>query len=85
MTRVEREQDLTWYIKWASSIVLMLGMTLTSQNIFPYNLYFHLLGTLGWTYVAIVWNDRALLVINSVALSIFINGIVSATVKTNGI
>jgi len=85
MTKVEREQNLTWYIKWASSIVLMLGMTLTSQNIFPYNLYFHLLGTLGWTYVAIVWNDRALLVINSVALSIFINGIVSATVKTNGI
>jgi|TARA_R100000995_G_scaffold74230_1_gene43181 hypothetical protein len=85
MTRVEREQDLTWYIKWASSIILMLGMTLTSQNIFPYNLYFHLLGTLGWTYVSIVWNDRALLVINSVALSIFINGILSATVKTNGI
>ena len=85
MTKVEREQDLTWYIKWASSIVLMLGMTLTSQNIFPYNLYFHLLGTLGWTYVSIVWNDRALLVINSVALSIFINGILSATVKTNGI
>ena len=85
MTKVEREQNLTWYIKWASSIVLMLGMTLTSQNIFPYNLYFHLLGTLGWTYVAIVWNDRALLVINSVALSIFINGILSATVKTNGI
>jgi|TARA_R110002072_G_scaffold102810_3_gene225789 hypothetical protein len=85
MTKVEREQNLTWYIKWASSIVLMLGMTLTSQNIFPYNLYFHLLGTLGWTYVSIVWNDRALLVINSVALSIFINGILSATVKTNGI
>ena len=85
MTKVEREQNLTWYIKWASSIVLMLGMTLTSQNIFPYNLYFHLLGTLGWTYVSMVWNDRALLVINSVALSIFINGILSATVKTNGI
>ena len=85
MTKVEREQNLTWYIKWDSSIVLMLGMTLTSQNIFPYNLYFHLLGTLGWTYVSIVWNDRALLVINSVALSIFINGILSATVKTNGI
>jgi|TARA_R100000781_G_C4081134_1_gene127755 hypothetical protein len=85
MAKAEREQDLTWYIKWASSIILMLGMTLTSQNIFPFNLYFHLLGTLGWTYVSIVWNDRALLVINSVALSIFINGILSATVKTNGI
>ena len=85
MARKGKERDRTWYIKWVSSIILMLAMTLTSQNIFPYNLYLHLLGTLGWTYVSIVWNDRALLVINSVALSIFINGILSATVKTNGI
>tara|TARA_R110000765_G_scaffold106731_2_gene197359 strand:- start:1076 stop:1333 length:258 start_codon:yes stop_codon:yes gene_type:complete len=85
MTTENKERDKTWYIKWASSIVLMLAMTLTSQNIFPYNLYLHSLGTLGWTYVSIVWNDRALLVINSVALSIFINGIISATVKTNGL
>jgi hypothetical protein len=34
-------------------------------------------------YVSIVWNDRALIVINSVGLSIFINGIVSYIVKTN--
>jgi hypothetical protein len=85
MTKEVRERDITWYVKWASSIILMIGMTFTSQNIFPYNLFFHLLGTLGWTYVAIVWNDRALLVINSVALSIFINGIISALVKINGI
>jgi len=83
--RVERERDTTWYVKWAATITLLIGLTLTSQNIFPYNLYFHLVGTLGWTYVSIVWNDRALIVINSVALSIFINGIISAMVKANGI
>ena len=32
-------------------------------------------------YVSIVWNDRALIVINSVALSIFFNGIISTMVK----
>tara|TARA_X000001388_G_scaffold25412_1_gene17727 strand:- start:71 stop:316 length:246 start_codon:yes stop_codon:yes gene_type:complete len=76
-----KETDLTWYVKWASSIVLMLGMILTSQNIFPYNLYVHFIGLLGWLYVSIVWNDRALIVVNSVALSIFTNGIVSELVK----
>jgi len=76
-----KERDLTWYVKWASSIVLMLGMILTSQNIFPYNLYVHFIGLLGWLYVSIVWNDRALIVVNSVALSIFTNGIVSELVK----
>ena len=76
-----KERDLTWYVKWASSIVLMLGMILTSQNIFPYNLYVHFVGLLGWLYVSIVWNDRALIVVNSVALSISTNGIVSELVK----
>ena len=59
----------------------MLGMILTSQNIFPYNLYLHVIGISGWLYVSIVWNDRALIVLNSVALSIFVNGIVSTMVK----
>tara|TARA_R100000458_G_C8239925_1_gene219281 strand:- start:703 stop:954 length:252 start_codon:yes stop_codon:yes gene_type:complete len=82
---MKRKGKGTWYIKWFSTILLMLGMTLTSQNIFPYNLYLHLVGTLGWTYVSIVWNDRALIILNSVALSIFINGIIAEMVKTNGI
>tara|TARA_R110000824_G_scaffold172419_5_gene350235 strand:- start:252 stop:494 length:243 start_codon:yes stop_codon:yes gene_type:complete len=76
-----REKNTTWYVKWASSILLMLGMILTSQNIFPYNLYLHVVGISGWLYVSIVWNDRALIVLNSVALSIFVNGIVSTMVK----
>tara|TARA_B100000519_G_C13866887_1_gene261682 strand:- start:232 stop:483 length:252 start_codon:yes stop_codon:yes gene_type:complete len=82
---MKRKGKGTWHIKWFSTILLMLGMTLTSQNIFPYNLYLHLVGTLGWTYVSIVWNDRALIILNSVALSIFINGIIAEMVKTNGI
>jgi hypothetical protein len=76
-----RERNATWYTKWTSSILLMLGMILTSQNIFPYNLYLHVIGISGWLYVSIVWNDRALIVLNSVALSIFVNGIVSTMVK----
>jgi hypothetical protein len=76
-----REKNTTWYIKWASSILLMFGMILTSQNIFPYNLYLHVVGISGWLYVSIVWNDRALIVLNSVALSIFVNGIVSTVAK----
>ena len=76
-----KEKDKVWYIKWASSVTLMLGMVLTAQNVFPYNLYLHVPGTMGWMYVSIVWNDRALIVINSVALSIFFNGIISTMVK----
>ena len=53
-------------------------MTFTAQNMFPFNLYLHVLGTIGWLVVSMVWNDRALIVVNSVALSIFANGILSS-------
>ena len=79
--QARKEKDKVWYVKWASSLTLMLGMVLTAQNVFPYNLYLHVLGTIGWMYVSIVWTDRARIVINSGALSIFFNGIISTMVK----
>ena len=60
---------LDWYIKWFSSVVLMVGMLLTSNNIYPVNLYFHFVGIAGWMIVGMIWNDRALMVINSFALA----------------
>jgi len=52
-------------------------MAFTSQNIFPFNLYLHITGTLGWLFVAIKWKDRSLIVLNVVALYIFMNGIIA--------
>ncbi len=82
---MSKSKDLTWKVKWGSTLVLIMGMILTSQNLYPYNLVFHIIGTIGWTYVSIVWNDRALIVINSVALCIFINGIIAYLIKINGL
>tara|TARA_R110002020_G_scaffold377858_1_gene588911 strand:- start:322 stop:570 length:249 start_codon:yes stop_codon:yes gene_type:complete len=65
-----------WYLKWVSCIILLVGMTLTAQNIYPINLFVNLVGLVGWLIVAIIWNDRALIVINAVGVSIYTNGIV---------
>ena len=81
---VNKPKDLTWKIKWTSTIILIFGMILTSQNLYPYNLGFHIVGITGWTYVSIVWNDRALIVTNSVALCIFVNGVVAYFAKVIG-
>jgi len=72
---------LDWYIKWISSIILVIGVILTSNNIYPLNLMVHALGMFGWFIVAVIWNDRALLVINAVSLVLLINGLVSYYVK----
>ena len=70
-----------WYIKWAASVVLIIGMLFTANNIYPLNLYFHVVGLAGWFIVAMIWNDRALIVINAVSLAILANGLLTYYVK----
>ena len=70
-----------WYIKWVSSIILLVGMILTAQNIYPINLFVNIAGLIGWLIVSIMWNDRALIVINAVGVSIYANGIVAYIMK----
>lgn len=68
--------DLSWYIKWFSSFIILTGMVLTSANVMPYNLFFHLIGVMGWGIVGMLWHDRALIFINGVATFIFLSGII---------
>ena len=66
---------LDWYIKWFSSIVLMVGILLTANNIYPLNLYFHFVGIGGWLIVGILWNDRSLIVVNTFAIATLLSNI----------
>jgi len=68
--------DMSWYIKWFSSFIILTGMVLTSANVMPYNLFFHLVGVIGWGIVGMLWHDRALIFINGVATFIFLSGII---------
>ena len=84
MTKLNKQtptHTLDWYVKWIASVILVVGVILTSNNIYPYNLMVHALGMFGWFIVAIIWNDRALLVINAVSLVLLLNGLVSYYVK----
>ena len=68
---------LDWYIKWIASVIILIGMCLTSINFMPYNLFFHFVGVMGWLVVGVMWHDRALMVVNSVAVMIFFMGILN--------
>jgi len=70
-----------WYIKWGASIILIVGIILTSNNTYPLNLYFYIVGLTGWFIVGMIWNDRALIVINVVSLAVLANGLVTYYVK----
>ena len=73
--KVTPRYDLSWYIKWVSSIVILVGMVLTSSSLEPWNMWTHLVGVSGWLVVGMLWHDRALILLNSVAIFIFSSGI----------
>tara|TARA_B100001057_G_scaffold61906_1_gene55222 strand:- start:1047 stop:1382 length:336 start_codon:yes stop_codon:yes gene_type:complete len=75
--KVTPKYDLSWYVKWFSSIVILTGMVLTSASIEPWNMWTHLLGVSGWLVVGMLWHDRALIMLNGVAIFIFASGIVN--------
>ena len=70
-----------WYVKWVATVVLIIGMILTANNVHPINLFVNIAGLVGWLNVAIMWNDRALIVINAIGISIYANGLVAYIVK----
>ena len=76
--KVTPRYDLSWYIKWISSLFILIAMALTSAAIFPLNLMFHLAGVSGWLVVGILWHDRALIVLNAVSVAIYGVGIMNS-------
>ena len=75
MNKVTPTYDLSWYVKWASSIVIIVGMILSSLNVYPINLYVHTVGVAGWLWVGFLWHDRALILLNGIAIAVFVLGI----------
>lgn len=73
--KVTPKGDLSWYVKWASVLFIVTGWCLTSINYFPYNMVFQLIGIAGWLWVGFLWHDRALILLNAIAVVIFALGI----------
>ena len=75
--KVTPRGDLSWYIKWASSFVIIIAMLFTSANMFPINLWIANIGFIGWTIVGMLWHDRALIVLNAISFAIYSLGILN--------
>ncbi len=58
-----------WYTKWTASILTVMAILATTADREPLNAVSGLVGSTLWLYVSIKWNDRSLIVLNSVALA----------------
>ena len=68
-TSNDKSYTLDWYVKWVASIVLLFAFSV--RGIPEYALYdgiLSLVGLLLWLWVSLLWNDRALIVLNAVGV-----------------
>ena len=62
-------------IEWTLTALLITGVTLTSFNIYPMNLWVCLAGNIGWIYLAWIWRKWSLFVVQLIITIIYILGI----------
>lgn len=61
--------------KWVGTILCLIGIFLTSFNIYPINIYFGLLGSAVWALVGIYQEDIPLFVVEFVAVLFYVVGV----------
>lgn len=71
-------QRAMFALKWAASIVQIMGYTATAFGLTPLNIYLFLIGLLGWFAVGVMWKDRAIMLIHIVALAAMLAGLASS-------
>ena len=78
--------DLSWWIKWTSSVIVLVAITIRSANV-PNELMFGIplqvwdiflswLGAAGWFWVGMLWKDRALILLNGVITIMLFGGLI---------
>lgn len=80
------KQDLSWYVKWVSSAFVLSAVMMRSAtgdspeqiaNLRLADQILSLIGCAGWTWVGLLWKDRALIVLNVVIVFALASGILS--------
>lgn len=62
-------------IRWSGTVLCLIGIALTSLNIYPLNLFFGLVGSFLWTVQGYLYRDNALLVVELVAVLMYMAGL----------
>lgn len=76
--KITPKGDLSWYIKWLSSFLILAAVVCRAIALPMLDLWFSVLGTVGWFTVGMLWHDRALILLNGVLTVILIIGLMNA-------
>jgi hypothetical protein len=64
-------------LKWFGTTLCLVGIALTSFNIYPLNIVFGLVGSALWTMAGYVQDDTPLLLVELVATLMYAAGLVT--------
>lgn len=68
---------LDWYVKWVASIFVLAAMSMRGlEGLQIYDLSLSVVGIVLWLWVSVMWNDRALIILNGVGLIFLIRNLV---------
>lgn len=65
------------FVKWIGTILCLIGIALTSANIYPYNIFYGLAGSAIWAFAGIYQRDIPLFLVEAVAVAIYVIGVIS--------
>ena len=70
-----------WYVKWIASIFILAAMSMRGiEGLQLYDLILSIIGIIGWLIVAAIWEDRALIMLNSFGLVLLLKNLIVALV-----
>lgn len=64
-------------LKWAGTFLCLMGIALTSFNVYPLNIVISLVGSALWTVAGFLQRDPPLFLVEAVAVAIYLSGFVA--------
>lgn len=64
-------------VKWTGTILCLLGIGLTSFNIYPLNVFLSLIGSALWTWAGWAQRDAPLTLVEGVAVTLYFIGVIT--------
>jgi len=65
------------WVKWLGTILCLIGICLTSFNVYPINIVLGLIGSALWTWAGWAQKDTPLFLVEAVAVVMYLAGIVA--------
>lgn len=64
------------FIEVLATVTLIVGVALTSWNVYPINIYINVVGNFLWFILAIKWNKWSLIIIQTFVLLLYLGGMI---------